>query len=129
LIWGRTYFAAQAIATWRVAVFLSPFVREATLGSLDPVFVAVFDIPLFVGASAAAALGLRPAAVVSSGWTILVAVALRSPGRCSGTSSYDLSRSPTSRRVSATSTGELLRGVTSYFGYVLEARAHRAGRC
>jgi hypothetical protein len=35
-------------------------VREATLGNLDPVAVAVFDIPLFVVASAVAAFGFGP---------------------------------------------------------------------
>ena len=45
--WGRRYFGVQAIAgaAWWVAVFASPVVREATLGSLDPVIVAVLDIP------------------------------------------------------------------------------------
>lgn len=78
MLWGRTYFAVQAVAgaAWWVGVFLSPFVRETTLGSLDPVIVAVFDLPLFVGASAVAALGFRPAAVVSTGWTIVVTLAL-----------------------------------------------------
>lgn len=73
-MWSRLYFAAQAAAgsVWWIAVFVSPFVREATLGSLDPVIVAVFDIPLFVFASAAAALGRRDAAVVTTGWTIIV---------------------------------------------------------
>ena len=68
----------QAIAGtgWWVAVFLSPAVREATLGGLDPLLVAVLDVPLFVGASAAAAAGLRFAAVVATGWTIAVTVAL-----------------------------------------------------
>ena len=63
-MWGRLYFAAQAAAgsVWWIAVFTSPFVREATLGSIDPVIVAVLDIPLFVFASAAAALGRRDAA-------------------------------------------------------------------
>ncbi len=76
--WGRAYFAAQAIAgfAWWTAVFVSPAVREATLGNLDPIAVAVFDIPLFVMASALAALGVRAAAVVSTGWTGVVAVAL-----------------------------------------------------
>ncbi|MBM7832490.1 protein-S-isoprenylcysteine O-methyltransferase Ste14 [Agromyces cerinus] len=76
--WGRRYFAVQAIAgaVWWVAVFLSPAVREATLGGLDPVVVALLDVPLFVGASAAAAFGLRFAAVVATGWTIAVTVAL-----------------------------------------------------
>lgn len=77
-MWSRLYFAAQALAggAWWVAVFLSPAVREATLGSLDPVIVAIFDIPLFVGASAVAALGSRVAAVVATGWTFVVTGAL-----------------------------------------------------
>jgi protein-S-isoprenylcysteine O-methyltransferase Ste14 len=76
--WGRAYFAAQAIAgfSWWAAVFLSSAVREATLGSLDPVAVAVFDIPLFVVASSMAAFGVKAAAVVSTVWTGIVAVAL-----------------------------------------------------
>jgi hypothetical protein len=76
--WGRAYFAVQAAAgaAWWIAVFTSDFIREATLGGLDPVAVAVFDVPLFVVASAVAALGFTPAAVVSAGWTSLVAVAL-----------------------------------------------------
>ena len=76
--WGRIYFALQAVAgfSWWAAVFVSPMVREATLGHLDPAAVAVFDIPLFVMASAVAAFGVRAAAVVSTGWTGVVAVAL-----------------------------------------------------
>lgn len=76
--WGRAYFAMQAVAglAWWVAVFTVPFVRETTLGSLDPVLVAAFDIPLFVVGSAIAALGIRAAAVVVTAWTGLVAAAL-----------------------------------------------------
>lgn len=76
--WGRVYFGLQAIAglSWWIAVFASPVVREATLGSLDPVVVAAFDIPLFVLASAFAACGFRVAAIVSACWTGTVAVAL-----------------------------------------------------
>lgn len=76
--WGRAYFAVQAVAglAWWVGVFTVPFVRETTLGSLDPVFVAAFDIPLFVVGSAIAALGIRTAAVVATAWTGLVAAAL-----------------------------------------------------
>ena len=76
--WGRAYFAAQALAgvAWWIAVLSSPMVRELTLGGLDPVTVAVFDIPLFVLASAIAAAGIRAAAVVSAGWTFLVTIAL-----------------------------------------------------
>lgn len=76
--WGRRYFAVQAIAgaVWWVAVFTSPIVREATLGSLDPVPVAVLDIPLFVVASALAACGVRASAVIATAWTGLVAISL-----------------------------------------------------
>ncbi|MCS5719761.1 isoprenylcysteine carboxylmethyltransferase family protein [Herbiconiux sp. CPCC 205763] len=76
--WARAYFALQAVAggAWWVAVFTWPAVREATLGDLDPVAVAVFDIPLFVVASALAAMGFKAAAVVAAGWTTLVATAL-----------------------------------------------------
>ncbi|VXC48494.1 conserved membrane hypothetical protein [Arthrobacter sp. 9V] len=76
--WGRIYFAVQAMAglAWWVGVFLSPAIRTATLGSLDPVAVAAFDIPLFVIGSGVAALGVRAAAAVATGWTVLVAIAL-----------------------------------------------------
>lgn len=75
---GRLYFAAQAVAgaTWWVAVFTVPLVREATLGSIDPTLMALADVPLFVVASALAAAGVRAAAHVATGWTLLVAVAL-----------------------------------------------------
>ena len=76
--WGRVYFAAQAVAGagWWIAVALSPFVRETTLGGLDPVLVATFDVPLFVVASVVAAAGIRSAAWVATGWTVFVALAL-----------------------------------------------------
>lgn len=57
-------------------MLLSPFVREATLGRLDPVPIAIGDIPLFVLASGAAAFGVRAAAVIATGWTCLVAIGL-----------------------------------------------------
>ena len=76
--WGRIYFAVQAFAgaAWWVAVFTIPAVGTLTLGDLDPVLVATLDIPLFVLGSALAAAGLKPAAVVATGWTVLVALAL-----------------------------------------------------
>lgn len=76
--WGQRYFAVQAVAgaLWWIAVFTVPSVRELTLGSLDPVVVAIVDIPLFVVVSAVAALGMTSAAVLSTCWTIVVAVAL-----------------------------------------------------
>jgi len=76
--WGRIYFAVQALAgaAWWVAVFTVPVVKDVTLGGLDPVAVAALDIPLFVIGSALAAAALRSAALVATGWTVLVAVAL-----------------------------------------------------
>jgi protein-S-isoprenylcysteine O-methyltransferase Ste14 len=78
VILGRAYFALQALAgaTWWIAVALFPFVRSATLGSLSAPAVAVADVPLFVLASAAAALGLRRAAWVAATWTCIVTAAL-----------------------------------------------------
>lgn len=77
MLWGRLYFAVQAVAgaAWWIAVFTVPLVREATLGSLDPVTVAALDIPLFVIASALA-VRFATAAWVATGWTTLVALAL-----------------------------------------------------
>ena len=76
--WGRAYFALQAAAgfLWWIAVFTFPAIRHTTLGSLDPVLIAIFDVPLFVIGSALAACGLKAAAMVSAGWTVLVAVVL-----------------------------------------------------
>ncbi|WP_411699129.1 methyltransferase family protein [Conyzicola sp.] len=78
MLWGRIYFGVQAAAgaAWWIAVAVSPLVREATLGGLDPLAVAVADTPLFVVGSALAAAGVRAAAWVATGWTLLVAVAL-----------------------------------------------------
>jgi protein-S-isoprenylcysteine O-methyltransferase Ste14 len=75
---GRWYFAAQALggAAWWLGVLLAPFVPEATLGRLDPVPIAIADIPLFVIASGLAAFGVRAAAIIAAGWTCLVAIAL-----------------------------------------------------
>ena len=78
MTWGRAYFALQAVAGvgWWIAVALVPTVRQATLGNLDPVVVAVLDIPLFVVASAVAAWGVRAAAWVATCWTTFVTIAL-----------------------------------------------------
>jgi len=75
---GRWYFAAQALggAAWWLTVLLSPFVRHVTLGTLDPLPIAVADIPLFVVASAVAGFGVRVAAIIATGWTGLVAIVL-----------------------------------------------------
>ena len=71
---GRGYFAVQSAAgaLWCLAVALLPAVRQATLGHLDPVLVAALDLPLFVAASALAALGRRWAVWVVVPWTVLV---------------------------------------------------------
>ena len=75
---ARLWFAAQAAggAAWWIAVPTIPAVRVATLGSLDPLPVALLDVPLFVVGSALAAAGIRWAAVVASAWTLVVAVGL-----------------------------------------------------
>lgn len=75
---GRWYFAAQSAAgaLWWLGVFTVPGVREVTLGGLDPILVAVFDIPLFVIASGIAAAGFAPAAWVATGWTGIVALGM-----------------------------------------------------
>lgn len=67
---------ALAGAVWWVSVFLSPAVRTATLGDLDPLAVAIADVPLFVGMSAIAASGRRWAAVIATAWTATVALGL-----------------------------------------------------
>lgn len=78
MVWGRWYFAVQSLAgaAWWVSVFLVPSVRQATLGTIDPTIAAVLDVPLFVVASALAAFGTRWAAVLATGWTILITIAL-----------------------------------------------------
>ncbi len=75
---GRAYFAAQAVAgaAWWISVFVSDSVREATLGGLDPVLVALLDVPLFVLGSALAALGMRWAVWVVVPWTGIVAAGM-----------------------------------------------------
>lgn len=75
---GRIYFAAQALAgaLWWVGVFTTPFVREATLGDLNPVVIAALDIPLFVLASAVVAAGLRSIVWVVTPWAAIVTAGL-----------------------------------------------------
>lgn len=79
---ARAYFALQAAAgaLWWLGVFTLPPVRRATLGALDPVTVALADIPLFVLASALAAVlpesGRRWAMRIAVPWTLLVTAAL-----------------------------------------------------
>ncbi|MEJ6488599.1 isoprenylcysteine carboxylmethyltransferase family protein [Leucobacter sp. USCH14] len=63
-------------ALWWVGVFTVPGVRRATLGGLDPVLIAAFDVPLFVCASLLAAVGLRWAAWIAVPWTLLVALGM-----------------------------------------------------
>lgn len=75
---GRLYFAVQSAAgaLWWIAVFQLPVVRQATLGSLDPVVFAFLDIPLFVVASALAAARLRVFVWVACGWTVIVTMGM-----------------------------------------------------
>lgn len=80
--WGRLYFALQAVGgtAWWITVATVPAVRTLTLGSLDPVVVAALDVPLFVVASALAAVSAgtvgRIAATVATVWTALVLAGL-----------------------------------------------------
>lgn len=71
---GRAYFALQALAgaVWWVLVPTVDAVRVATLGPLDPLLVGLLDVPLFVLASALAALGMRWAVWIAAPWTVLV---------------------------------------------------------
>ena len=75
---GRMYFALQALAgaAWWLGTAMIPGVATATLGSIDPLLIAIVDIPLFVIASALAALNFRWAVWIATGWTVLVALAM-----------------------------------------------------
>ncbi|WP_343071827.1 isoprenylcysteine carboxylmethyltransferase family protein [Brevibacterium renqingii] len=72
---GRMYFALQALAgaAWWLGISTIPALQTATLGGIDPLLIAFVDIPLFVIASALAALDLRWAVWIATGWTVLVA--------------------------------------------------------
>lgn len=75
---GRVFFALQALAGagWWIGVLLSDSIRSLTLGELDPMLVAWFDIPLFVIGSALVACGARAAVWIVVPWTVLVAAAM-----------------------------------------------------
>ncbi|MGO2152168.1 MAG: methyltransferase family protein [Microbacterium gubbeenense] len=75
---ARGYFAVQALAgaAWWVLVVIAPDVQRLTLGGLPPLPVAILDLPLFVGASALAAFGIRWAVWLAGVWTVLVTAAM-----------------------------------------------------
>ncbi|WP_241237243.1 methyltransferase family protein [Brachybacterium saurashtrense] len=75
---GRLYFAVQGLAgaLWWILVPTVPAVRHATLDGLDPLWTAVLDLPLFVLASALAAVGRRWAVAVVTPWTLLVTLGM-----------------------------------------------------
>ncbi|GAA1557434.1 isoprenylcysteine carboxylmethyltransferase family protein [Brevibacterium picturae] len=75
---GRMYFALQALAgaAWWLGIITLPALRDATLGSLDPLLVSAIGVPLFVLGSALAALNLRWAVWAAAAWTTLVAVGM-----------------------------------------------------
>jgi len=75
---GRMYFALQALAgaAWWLGTAMIPGVATATLGSIDPLLIAIVDIPLFVIGSALAALNFRWAVWIATGWTVLVALGM-----------------------------------------------------
>nr|WP_253719836.1 isoprenylcysteine carboxylmethyltransferase family protein [Brevibacterium renqingii] len=72
------YFALQALAgaAWWLGISTIPALQTATLGGIDPLLIAFVDIPLFVIASALAALDLRWAVWIATGWTVLVALGM-----------------------------------------------------
>ncbi|PPF28564.1 hypothetical protein C5C18_01560 [Rathayibacter tritici] len=80
----ETRVLRRAGAGWCIAGAVVSALQTATLGSLDPRPVAVLDLPLFVGASALAAAGVRWAAFTATGWTLLVAGGLTSWGTLTG---------------------------------------------
>jgi hypothetical protein len=75
---GRMYFALQALAgaAWWLGTATIPAVQTATLGGIDPLLVAIVDIPLFVIASALAAMNFRWAVWIAAGWSVLVALGM-----------------------------------------------------
>lgn len=75
---ARLYFGVQAGAgaLWWWGVFTLDWVRAATLGELNPVLVFWFDLPLFVCASALAAMGVRGTATLAALWTSVVAAGM-----------------------------------------------------
>ncbi|WP_166968692.1 methyltransferase family protein [Brevibacterium atlanticum] len=75
---GRMYFALQALAgaAWWLGTATIPAVQSATLGGIDPLLVAFVDIPLFVIASALAAMNFRWAVWIAAGWSVLVALGM-----------------------------------------------------
>ena len=75
---GRMYFALQALAgaAWWLGTAMIPGVASATLGSINPLLIAFVDIPLFVIASALAALNFRWAVWIATAWTVIVALGM-----------------------------------------------------
>ncbi|SDR87067.1 Protein-S-isoprenylcysteine O-methyltransferase Ste14 [Brevibacterium siliguriense] len=75
---GRMYFALQALAgaAWWLGTAMIPGVAAATLGSINPLLIAIVDIPLFVIGSALAALNFRWAVWIATAWTVLVALGM-----------------------------------------------------
>ncbi|UVI36157.1 methyltransferase family protein [Brevibacterium spongiae] len=75
---GRMYFALQALAgaAWWLGTATIPAVQTATLGGIDPLLIAIVDIPLFVIGSALAALNFRWAVWIAAGWSVLVALGM-----------------------------------------------------
>lgn len=75
---ARAYFALQAVAggCWWLGVFTLTVVRDATIGDLPVLPIALADIPLFVVGSALAAFGVRAAVWVVAPWTAMVAAAM-----------------------------------------------------
>ncbi|WP_017885182.1 methyltransferase family protein [Leucobacter sp. UCD-THU] len=111
---ARAYFAAQAIAgaLWWVGVFTLPWLRRATLGELDPVAVALWDVPLFVIASGIAAAGRRWAVRIAVPWTLLVTAGLAGYATATGLAGWG------ALLMAAASCGSLVAWSLAVFGRI-----------
>ncbi|MGO3319752.1 MAG: methyltransferase family protein [Microbacterium gubbeenense] len=87
---ARGYFAVQALAgaAWWMLVATVPDVQRLTLGGLPPLPVAILDLPLFVGASALAAFGIRWAVWLAGVWTVLVTAAMVAYATATGSAGW-----------------------------------------
>lgn len=87
---ARGYFALQALAgtAWWILVATVSDVQRLTLGGLPAGIVAMFDLPLFVGASALAAFAIRWAVWVAADWTALVTAGMIVYATATGTAGW-----------------------------------------
>ena len=109
---ARGYFALQALAgaAWWLLVATVPDVQRLTLGGLPAGLVAMLDLPLFVGASAVAAFGIRWAAWVAAGWSALVTAGIAGYATVTGAAGWGALAMVAAAVCSAIATVILMRG-------------------